>query len=100
MQHAITDQREAATARRLDAMMLALRRPDPRRCAWLEAADAGQIAGRWLASHPSERHGMICSNAEFSEMLTYKRHCFGKLAVGLYAQWNVSSYRNSPFRTP
>ena len=26
----------------------------PRRHAWLEAGDTAQIAGRWLASHPSE----------------------------------------------
>ncbi len=37
MQHAITAQREAAAARRLDVLMLALPRTDPRRHAWLEA---------------------------------------------------------------
>ena len=69
MQHAITAQREAAAARRLDVLMLALPRTDPRRHAWLEAGDAAQIAGRWLASHPSERLGLVCSCSEFSEML-------------------------------
>jgi hypothetical protein len=39
MQHAITAQREAAAARRLDVLMLALPRTDPRRHAWLEAGD-------------------------------------------------------------
>ena len=69
MQHAITAQREAAAARRLDVLMLALPRTDPRRHAWLEAGDHAQIAGRWLASHPSERLGLVCSCSEFSEML-------------------------------
>ncbi len=64
-------QREAAAARRLDVLMLALPRTDPRRHTWLEAGDAAQIAGRWLASHPSERLGLglVCSCSEFSEML-------------------------------
>ena len=35
MQHAITAQREAAAARRLDVLMLALPRTDPRRHPWL-----------------------------------------------------------------
>ena len=65
----ITAQREAAAARRLDVLMLALPRTDPRRHSWLEAGDAAQIAGRWLASHPSERLGLVCSCSEFSEML-------------------------------
>ena len=69
MQHAITAQREAAAARRLDVLMLALPRTDPRRHSWLEAGDSAQIAGRWLASHPSERFGLVCSCSEFSEML-------------------------------
>jgi hypothetical protein len=69
MQHVITAQREAAMASRLDVLMLALPRADPRRHAWLEAGDAAQIAGRWLASHPSERFGLVCSGSEFSEML-------------------------------
>ena len=30
---------------------------------WLEAGDAAQIAGRWLASHPSERLGLVCACA-------------------------------------
>ena len=46
-----------------------LPRTDPRRHAWLEAGDAAQIAGRWLASHPSERLGLVCSCGVFSEML-------------------------------
>ena len=48
-------------ARRLDVLMLALPRTDPRRHSWLEAGDAAQIAGRWLASHPSERLGLVCA---------------------------------------
>ena len=63
MQHAIAAQREAAAARRLDVLMLALPRTDPRRHSWLEAGDAAQIAGRWLASHPSERLGLVCACA-------------------------------------
>ena len=67
MQHAIAALREAAAARRLDVLMpclmLALPRTDPRRHSWLEAGDAAQIAGRWLASHPSERLGLVCACA-------------------------------------
>jgi len=66
MQHAITAQREAAAARRLDVLMLALPRTDPRRHAWLEAGDAAQIAGRWLASHPSERLGLVGEKGGFA----------------------------------
>ena len=69
MQRAIAQQREAAMARRVDVMMLALPREDPRRASWLEAADGAHIAGRWLASHPSEALGLVCSSAEFSEAL-------------------------------
>ena len=69
LQRAIAQQREAAMARQLDAQMLALPRQDARRASWLEAADGAQIAGRWLASHPSEALGLICSSAEFTEAL-------------------------------
>ena len=74
MQHAIAAQREAAAARRIDVLMLALPRTDPRRHSWLEAGDAAQIAGRWLASHVAPfrapRLGVrVCSCSEFSEML-------------------------------
>ena len=69
LQHRLTDAREAAAARRLDAMVLALPQEDPRRCSWLEAADGARIAGRWLSGHPSTAHGMVCSSAEFCEML-------------------------------
>ena len=69
MQRALAQQREAAMARQLDARFLAMPRSDPRRVAWLEAADGAQVAGRWLAGHPSEALGMVCSSAEFTEAL-------------------------------
>ena len=56
-------------ARQLDARFLAMPRSDPRWVAWMEAADGAQIAGRWLAGHPSEALGMVCSSAEFTEAL-------------------------------
>ena len=74
MQHAITAQREAAAARRLDVLMLALPRTDPRRHPW----QRGCVAGGWGSGCRSDRGslaclapflGLVCSCSEFSEML-------------------------------